>query len=257
MKIGQWDTNTIYNVDALELLKGLPDESVDLVWIDPPYGNNNGVGDLAAARAADRVRGGRQRGAIEAIANDDYDSWRVLMHAVLPEINRVLKPVGALCCCTGGGGPTTTFSALTNWLNEYLTFFHACIWDKSVKRGNGMGWRYRRNYEFVMVAHKLGGKLAWNEERGARPNVLYHAMPRNKMHENEKPVALVEEFILNHTQPGDLVVDCFCGSGTTGVAAAQNGRDWLLGDLALSHVNTAAKRLSMGVTNTMFLETAP
>lgn len=257
MNVGAWEVNSVVHTDALTLLAGLPDSAVDLIWIDPPYGNNNGVGDLAAARAADHVKGGRQHGEIEAIANDDYESWKALMLAVLPEMNRVLKPVGALCCCAaGGGGRNTGFAHLSIWIDTYLEFFQAIVWDKSVKRGNGMGWRYRRNYEFVMVGYKRGGKLAWNESRGARPNVLNHAMPRNKLHENEKPVSLVEEFVLNHTQPGDLVVDCFCGSGTTAVAAAQNGRNWLLCDLAQKHAATANTRILNGVTLSI-LEATP
>ena len=43
-----------------------------------------------------------------------------------------------------------------------LQFFHAVIWDKG---GLGMGWRYRRNYEMVMIAHRRGGRLKWETDR--------------------------------------------------------------------------------------------
>ena len=243
--------NRVTCIPALDLLALLPDASVRLVFIDPPYGNNNGVDDLAAARARDKVAGGRQRGEIEAIANDDRQSWERLMKAVLPEINRVLMPDGAACMCMSGGGSELTFAQFMLWTDEYMRFFHAVVWDKS-KRGNGMGWRYRRNYEFIVVGHKRGGSLSWNEERGARPNVLYHAPTKNQHHPTEKPVSLVEEFILNHTVEGDTVLDCFCGSGTTGVAAAQNNRNYILADLAAHHVATARKRIVDGITVNMF-----
>lgn len=250
----------VHHADALDLLALLPDGSVRMVFIDPPYGNNNGVDDLAAARARDKVKGGRQRGEIEAIANDGREEWRSLMTAVLPQIFRVLQPDGALCCCVVGGGADddeemSSYAELDMLIRRYGRFDHAVVWDKS-KRGNGMGWRYRRNYEFIMVAHKRGGKLAWNEKRGARPNVVYHAPTKNQFHPTEKPVTLVEEFILNHTVAGDTVLDCFCGSGTTGVAAAQLGRKYILVDLAAHHVATARKRIADGITQTLFADIA-
>jgi site-specific DNA-methyltransferase (adenine-specific) len=249
--VGAWRVNGVYNASAVDLLLGLPDKSIRLVFIDPPYGNNNGVDDLAAARARDKVKGGRQSGEIEAIANDDRTSWETLMQSVLPQLNRVLMDDGACCICVNGGGVELTFAHLMLWVEQHMKFFHAVVWDKS-KRGNGMGWRYRRNYEFVMVAHKRGGRLAWNETRGARPNVVNYAPTTNQFHPTEKPVGLVEEFILNHTNAGDTVLDCFCGSGTTGVAAVRTGRNYILADLAAHHVVTAQKRLADGVTVDMF-----
>lgn len=250
----------IHHADALRLLRSLPDNSVRMVFIDPPYGNNNGVDDLAAARARNKVKGGRQRGTIEAIANDGRGEWRNLMIAVLPQVFRVLKNDGAVCCCVGGGGADdseemSSYAELDMLMRRYGRFDHAVVWDKS-KRGNGMGWRYRRNYEFVMVGHKRGGKLSWNESRGARPNVVYHAPTKNQHHPTEKPVSLVEEFILNHTVEGDTVLDCFCGSGTTGVSAAQHNRRYILADLAGHHVAKSRKRIADGITADMFAASA-
>ena len=230
--------------DALALLRKLPDGCVGLVWIDPPYGNNNGVDDLASARARDKVAGGRQSGAIVPIANDDRESWAMLMPQVLKEINRVLKPDGCCCCCCCcGGGPSPVFAQITFWLDQYHDFFQAVVWDKSA-RGNGLGWRYRRNYEFVMVSHKRGGKLRWNKDRKARPNVLNYRPTDNALHPTQKPELLVEEFILNHTYAGDLVLDCFMGSGTTLVAAQKLGRHYIGCDISADYVALAQKRLA-------------
>lgn len=244
--------NRVYHSDALTLLQGLENASVDLVFIDPPYGNNNGVDDLAAARARDKVKGGRKRGQIKPIANDDKQSWSELMPLVLKDINRVLKPSGCCCCCMGGGGgKETLFARLVLWLDEYQDFFHAVVWDKSA-RGNGLGWRYRRNYEFVMVSHKRGGSLRWNDSRAAQPNVIYFPPTKNEHHPTEKPVKMVEWFILNHTSAGDTVLDCFAGSGTTGVAAQNLNRNYILADLDAGHVATARKRLALPHTALMF-----
>jgi len=246
--VGAPETNRVYNCDALSLLRALPDSSVDLVFIDPPYGNNNGVDDLAGARARDKVKGGRQRGEISVIANDSRLDWEALIPSVLVEVNRVLKPSGGCCCCCmGGGGPEPHFARLAMWLDQYHEFFHAVVWDKSA-RGFGMGWRYRRNYEFIMVSHKRGGKLAWNENRGAQPNVINFHPTDNALHPTQKPLSLVEFFIENHTTPGQLVVDCFAGSGTTGLAARNLKRKYILSDIDAGYVAVMNKRLSQDYT---------
>lgn len=246
--VGTPEANRVYNCDALSLLRAMQSDSVDLVFIDPPYGNNNGVDDLAGARARAKVKGGRQRGEITAIANDKEVDWKSLLPPVLIEINRVLKPSGCCCCCCmGGGGPGVLFAQMALWLDQYHEFFHNVVWDKSA-RGFGMGWRYRRNHEFVMVSHKRGGKLAWNELRSAQPNVIYHHPTDNALHPTQKPITLVEWFIENHTTPGQLVVDCFAGSGTTGVAARNLKRKYILSDIDASYVDVMNKRLSHGYT---------
>lgn len=244
--------DTVYHCDALDLLRAMPDNSADLVWIDPPYGNSNGVNDLAAARARDQVKGGRQSGEIAIIANDDAESWQQLMPLVLREINRVLKPSGGCCCAMGGGGPNVLFAQLVLWIDTYMSFFHAVIWDKS-KRGYGLGWRYRRNYEFVYVSHKRGGTLRWNDLRKAQPNVVRFAPTPNQYHPTQKPLNLVDFFIQNHTYPGDLIVDCFAGSGTTALAARNTGRHFIACDLSAEYVEVARQRLAQPYTLPMFV----
>lgn len=87
-----------------------------------------------------------------------------------------------------------------------------------------MGWRYRRNYEFILVAHRKGGKLAWADESLAVPNIVRDMPPIDRVHPNEKPVSMVERFVELHTQPRQTILDPFAGSGTTAVACIRTGR---------------------------------
>ncbi len=125
-----------------------------------------------------------------------------------------------------GGGQDVCFARHSLTLAEHLHFFQAVVWDKSA-RGNGLGWRYRRNYEFVMVAHPKRGRLAWANEDVAVPNIVRTPPVANDDHPTTKPVDLVGHFIEWHTKPGDIIVDPFCGSGTTCVAAERLGRRWI------------------------------
>ncbi len=80
-----------------------------------------------------------------------------------------------------------------------LQFFHSVIWDKI---NPGLGWRYRRQHEMVMVAHRKGGKLLWADDDVAIPNLIRCGKPRGGEHPNEKPVELAGRFIAAHTIAG-------------------------------------------------------
>jgi site-specific DNA-methyltransferase (adenine-specific) len=126
---------------------------------------------------------------------------------------------------------------------EGLAFFHAIVWDKSA-RGNGVGWRFRRNYEFQMVAHRRGGRLAWSEDGRAVPNIIRMTPPRDRQHPNEKPVELVTSYIEWTTGPCDLILDPFAGSGTTGVAAKRLGRKCILIEIEEKYCEVIKNRLA-------------
>jgi site-specific DNA-methyltransferase (adenine-specific) len=235
---------TIYHGDCREILPTFPDESIDAIWTDPPYGHSNLNGDLASARVG--VKGGRQAEAI-AIDNDRPEDYEPLMRTFLQEASRILKRdcCCCCCCCTGGGGPDPSFAKTALWIDEYLSFFHAVVWDKS-DHGWGLGWRYRRNYEFVMVAHRKGGKLSWFYP-DAVPNILRIPPVPNNLHPTTKPVDLVKKFLEWHTNKDSVVLDPFMGSGTTLRAAKDLGRKAIGIEIEERYCEIAAKRLQQEV----------
>lgn len=227
---------TLYLGDCREVLPTLASESVDMIWTDPPYGHSNHDGDFNA-------RLNEHRG-IESkpIIGDGMDEMRDVVDAMLTEAERILKTDCCCCCCCGGGGPRPTFAWVADRMDRGgLSFFHSVIWDKI---NPGLGWRYRRQHEMVMVSHKNGGKLLWANEKRAVPNIYSLMPPRERDHPNEKPLSLVEHFLLLHSQPGQLVVDPFMGSGTTGVAAARGGRSFVGVEIDPKHFDTACRRIS-------------
>lgn len=237
------DGITIYHGDALEVLPQLCEGSVRLLWTDPPYGHNNQDGDLQSSRVG--VAGGRQREPV-AIRNDTPESMREVVGRSL-RLSVPLLDHDCCCCCAGGGGPSVTFAWLANRMDtDGLQFFHAVVWDKS-GRGHGLGWRFRRNYEFVMVCHLSGGKLSWHSTEPAVPNIFDIQPTQNEFHPTEKPVALVTRFIELTTQAGDLVLDPFMGSGTTLRAAKDTGRRAIGIEIEERYCEIAAKRLAQGV----------
>lgn len=239
----------IYHGDCREILPELPDGSVDLVLTDPPYGHNNNDGDLAhnwEAALGLVARGEAEPGEARPIANDGPEA-NELVRFIYSEASRLLKPgCCCCCCCGGGGGPDPQFARWSLWLDEVIPFKHAVVWDKG---GLGMGWHYRRNYEFMLVAQKPGAACKWNGGN-TTPNIV-HGIPGIKPsatdHPTPKPVALMQHFARLHSDAGDLIIDPCMGAGTTLVAAKRLDVHAIGIEIAERYCETAARRLAQGV----------
>ena len=231
---------TIYHGDCLTVMGELQDESVDMLWTDPPYGHSNHDGDWNAR--LNEHRGLPQ----QPIANDGADEMRAVLDAMLTEAARVLKrDCCCCCCCCCGGGPRPTFAWVAQRMDSCgLTFFHSVIWDKV---NPGLGWRFRRQHEMVMVAHREGGKLRWADDNKAVPNIWRGSKPRNGEHPNVKPVGMVEYFVSLQSLPGDVVLDPFMGSGTTLRAAKNLNRRAIGIELDERYCEIAARRMRQEV----------
>lgn len=136
------------------------------------------------------------------------------------------------------------FARVADWMDELLAFDQAVVWNKG---GLGMGWRYRRNYEFVMVAHRKGGKLKWeadySDRRTANVVDIPRIIPSATDHPTPKPVELIRHFLRLHGKPGDVVCDPFAGSGSTLVAARSLQMNFMGCELDPHWHNVAVQRL--------------
>ena len=242
---------TIYNADMRSVLPLLEDESADIFWTDPPYGHNNNNGDLIHRWEA--ALGQRSPSGLPAqarpIANDGKEEMRSVVDFALQEAARILKKDCCCCCCCGGGGPSPTFAWVADRMDRQgLSFFHAVVWDKG---GLGMGWRYRRNYEMVMVAHRKGGKLKWEWDGSGQETAnvvrIGKIIPRAEDHPTPKPVALVEHFLRLHAKKGDLIIDPFMGAGPVLEAAKISGCRAIGIEIEERYCEIAAKRLAQEV----------
>jgi site-specific DNA-methyltransferase (adenine-specific) len=241
----------LYLGDCLEVMAGLPSGSADLIWTDPPYGNANNEGDLNAKLSA------RRGVASSPILNDDADSMRRVVDGMLIEACRVLRFSSAVCYCCCGGGPRPTFAWLADRMGRGgLVFFHSVIWDKV---NPGLGWRYRRQHEMVMVAHRRDGKLLWADDKVSVPNIKRVPAVAGvlRKHPNEKPLGLIDTFLIAHTRPGQVVLDPFMGSGTTGVSALRLGRGFVGIELDPEHFQTACRRLEAAAAAPDLFAAAP
>ncbi len=211
--------------DALHWLQGLPSDSVDLIVTDPPY---ESLEKHRAVGTTTRLKRSR------ASSNDWFP---VFPNARFPELfreaYRVLKRDRHfyLFC-----DQETLFVAKPAAEAAGFKFWKPLVWDKLKL---GMGYHYRARYEFILFFEKGKRRLA---DLGV-PDVLQAARIRGG-YPTEKPVELIEQLITQSSEPEQLVVDPFFGSGAVGVAALKHGRHFAGADVAEPALELARARLA-------------
>jgi len=211
--------------DAVEWLRGQPTESVDLVITDPPY---ESLEKHRAIGTTTRLKHSKSS------SNDWFTIFpNARFGELFAEVFRVLRRnthFYLLC------DAETMFVAKPAAEAVGFHFWKPLVWDKQTI---GMGYHYRARYEFVLFFEK--GKRRLNDLGIA--DVLSAPRVRGG-YPAEKPPEVAETLIAQSSQPGELVVDPFMGSGSTGVAALRLGRRFLGNDLNAEAVAAAHTRLS-------------
>lgn len=205
-------TNQVLCADCTTLLLELPNESVDLIVTDPPYLVNY------------TPRDGRR------CANDDSTAW---VQPAFRELYRVLKPDRFLATFYGWPWIDLFMAA---WKDSGFRPVSHLVWTKSHCSREG----YTKSF------HEVGFLLAKGKPpKPGKPmcDLLPWHYTGNGHHTNEKPVVAIRPLIEAYSAPGDLVLDPFAGSGTTGVAAKACGRRFLLIEKVRWHCDTARRRL--------------
>lgn len=210
--------------DAVELLGSLPSGSVDLVVTDPAY---ESLEKHRAIGTTTRLKHSK---------SSSNDWFAIFPNARFPELfaeaYRVLKRNTHLYLFCD---QETMFVAKPIAEKAGFKFWKGIVWDKALL---GMGYHYRSRHEMILFFEK--GKRKLNDL--SVPDVL--RFPRvHRGYPSEKPPEVSEVLVRQSTQPGELVVDPFCGSGSVGVAALRQGRRFLGGDVSAAALQVARERL--------------
>jgi modification methylase len=227
--------NSILIGDCVEQLTMLPSASVDLIFADPPY-NLQLQGELR------RPNNTRVRGVQEAWDRfDDFAAYDEFTRAWLDACRRVLKPTGTLWVI-GSYHNIHRVGTILQDLNYWL--LNSVIWIKSNPTPNFRGVRFTNAHETLLWAQKEKGApytfnhramKALNEDKQMRSDwVLPVSSGGERLrvrgeaaHPTQKPEALLYRVLLASSQPGDLVLDPFFGTGTTGAVAKRMHRNWI------------------------------
>jgi site-specific DNA-methyltransferase (adenine-specific) len=215
---------TIYLKDSFEWLKSLPDASVDLVVTDPPY----------SSLEKHRATGTTTRLKVSKGSSNEW--FGVIGNDRLPELMReCYRVLRNDRHCYVFTDPETLFFLKPAAEEAGFEFRRIIVWDKVLI---GMGYGYRRQTEFVLYLLKGKRQVA---DLGTSDLLRYKRV--SKGYPTEKPVELIETFIRQSAKPGELVIDPFLGSGSTGVAALRRGCRFLGCDISPKSIATAMPRL--------------
>ena len=224
----------VYNTDAIEWLKTLDNDSVDLIVSDPPYRvtqhGHSGLGGIFKTKVGeDKKLNGKLFEHNEVDVND-----------YAGELYRVLKPDSHCYIMTNDRN-------LQNFMNVFTNIgFNFCkllIWDKQNKITNQY---YMNQVEYILFMYKGRNKQINN---CGTSNLISVNNVKNKTHNHptEKPVELMEILIKNSTNEGDLVLDPFVGVGATPVACQNLKRNFIGCELDKVYYDTTMERLNEGV----------
>lgn len=212
--IGRFTENTIYNEDCYKAIKDIPDKSVDCVYTDIPYDiEYNGGGVL-------------RNNLIKQISDMEEHKQTLqkgIDYAILDEFMRVCKTTMIFIWCS-----VSQIPALLNYFIDKGCYYNILVWgkDNPVPFGNSP---FLSDIEYCLCFYESAKKF----NVGATHKHKLFTSPINQKGKSEfhhptiKPAKLVEKHLLNATQPNDLVLDCFMGSGTTAVACKNIGRRYL------------------------------
>ena len=205
--------NHIFQGDCIELMQGLPQASVNLAVTDPPYLVNY-----------------RDRTA-RTIANDDNPD-RVL--SAFPELYKLLKP-DTFCVSFYGWSKIEAFA--NAWTQAGFRPVGHIVWHKD----------YASNTGYVEYRHEQCMLLAKGyPKKPEKPlaDVQPWEYSGNRYHPTEKAVEVIKPIIESFSQPGEMVIDPFLGSGTTAVAAAFANRRYIGIELEPEYCALAKRRLA-------------
>ena len=221
----------IINKNCLDVLKNIPDNSIDLIVTDPPY--------LTTSRGNSGNSGGM-------LQKDINKKGRVFTHNNInckeyaPEFYRLLKD-GSHCYVM------TNHINLIDMLNTFTDigfhFIKSLIWNKSNKI---MGQYYMSQFEYILFFRKGRGKKINNcgtSDILSIPNKKMKDKDGKNIHDTQKPVELMEVLVDNSSQENELVLDPFMGVGSTGIACIKNNRNFIGIEIDEKYFNIAKSRL--------------
>ena len=250
---GKLPLNTILAGDCVEEMNKLPAGSVDLIFADPPY-NLQLRGDL---HRPDNSK-------VDAVDNDwdQFDSFKLydtFTKAWLKAAHRLLKPNGAIWVI---GSYHNIFRVGAELRNQGYWLLNDVVWRKTNPMPNFRGKRLTNAHETLIWASKSeGAKYTFNYEAlkamndGIQmrsdwtfPICTGHERLKDakgdKAHPTQKPEALLHRVLVATTNPGDVVLDPFFGTGTTGAVAKMLGRDFIGIEREADYRAVAERRLA-------------
>lgn len=216
------ELNKIYNMDCLEGMREIPDKSVSMVLTDIPYGECSGF-----------VLGGKNHSGLRQINKDNADYVAFSISDMANELMRVCSGSIYVFC-----GPNQFSEILNTFRNGGMTC-RTCIWEKT--NPSPMNGQHLWLSSVECCVFGRFPKATFNEF--CKSSVWRYPCGQSNDHPTQKPVDLFRYIVRASSNLGDVILDPFMGSGTTAVAAIQEGRKFMGFEINKDYYDLANKRL--------------
>lgn len=226
--------NKIYNMDCLEGIKNIPDNSVDLIIIDPPYSICTKGGKKGNTKIAKNIKALEK----ELIVNDLVNGYDL---SILDELVRVMKNINIYIWCNGRQIPTY----MKYFVEKLECKLEILIWGKT----NPMPLysnKYMGDKEYCLYFRKGGYCQPLNYE-DARTIYTSKINVKDKQlysHPTIKPLEFIRKIIRNSSKENDIVLDCFLGSGTTAIGCILENRKYIGFEINKKYFDIAQERIN-------------
>ena len=213
--------------DCLELMKNIPDGAVDLVVTDPPY-------EIETKGAGIYKQSDKQYVKELQEMKDGFSE------EVLNELCRVMRKINIYFFCS----QKQIIPLLDYFVKKKKCNYNILSWHKT-NPIPACGNKYLTDTEFILFFREKGVKVYGNYET----KTTWYATPLNQSdkkkykHPTIKPFFILENLIINSSNPGDLILDPFMGSGSTGVACVNTGRNFIGIELDPGYFEIAKARI--------------
>ena len=254
--------NTVSHMDIFDLCDCLEDESIDMILCDLPYGITDCEWDTVIPfepmwECFKRII--KPRGAVVLTASQPFTSKLVMSNLEWFKYEIILHKTRMTGFLDANRRPLKAHEAALIFANGQTVYNPQMVAGVSHKV-NSNHHRGSDNYgEFISTGAVNSSTFYPTSVIKVPPEpslsvTFAHRPNKIKTHPTQKPVALFEYLIRTYSQPGEVVFDPTCGSGTTAIAARNTGRNYICGDSSAEYVQVARDRLALPYTLPMFEE---
>ena len=231
--------NQLYRENAIDVLRALPDASVDLFFTDPPYSSGGLHASSRTQSPQQKYISSDTKTQYTTFSHDNKDqrSWTFWCMTWLAEAYRATKDNGYLACFIDWRQLPSLTDAIQG---AGFIWRGVAVWDKTAGRARPRMGGFSQQAEFLVWATK--GAI----QAGCKtylPGVFAERLGLPKQHMTEKPLGLARE-VMRLVPPGSVVCDPFAGSGTFLVAAKEAGHQWIGCELEPAYHELASARLA-------------
>ena len=219
--------NTIQIGDCYELIKNIPDKSIDCIYVDIPYDMTFSGGGTLKHKLGKYIK------------DEVKDFSKGIDYKIFEDFIRIMKNINCFIWCS-----KNQILDIMNWFSKYDVDMNILTWTKTnpIPFGSSI---WLSDIEYCLHFYKDAGfNIGWENKKKNYSSSINNNDKELFNHPTIKPLEMVKRHLLNLTKENDIVLDCFCGSGTTCVACKETGRRFIGMEIDPKYYKIAVDRVN-------------